>query len=594
MFSYAVPSSLQDRLSPGQRVGVPFRGRRRTAVIIELARADAGGLEPIDAALDPVPALTGPLLNLTRWAAEETASAWGEAVARALPPFSRSGAPPTLPPEPRRPPIEPVVVGYGSGRGRLVEAAAERALARGEGVLLLVPEIESARGWADRLQRRLREPASLVTSAESPRRRWATWWAFRQGTARLAVGTRVAAFLPVSPLGLTVVVDEEDPTHKAPDVPGWHARELAIRRAQLEGGGCLLVTGAPSLESWARVQAGEARAEEAKGEGWPAVHRVDLRTAGTTGCLAPALREAVREALGAGRSALLLLNRLGYGRVLSCAECGVVRRCATCRLALTYHRDARAMQCRLCGARSPARSLCGRCRGRRLLTLGWGTERVEAEARATFPGVRVARYDGTMTPDAAAAAREAFRSGEARVLVGTQMAVRLLAERPVGVAALVLADATLNRPDFRAAERTFQLAWRTAEGVGPGGSLWLQSFYPEHPALEAVASGAREPFYQREWAERRELGYPPARRMAYIIAEGRDALRVGEDLAARCRTAGLSLLGPAVLPGGRVQLVLLGAAELPRALAAALEPLRGRRRLGSVRLVVDVDPVELP
>jgi len=597
VFNYAIPPNLDGWLHPGQRVRVRFRGRRRVGVIVELARADVTGLEPVEAALDPVPALTRPLLDLANWAAEETGSAWGEAVARAMPPSTRARAPATLPPEASSRSAAspaPIVVAYGLGRNDLIEAAAGRALGEGGGVLLLAPEIESARVWADRLARRLGVPVALVTSAERPRRRWEAWWAVRQGTIRIAVGTRAAAFLPVTPLGLTVVVDEEDPTHKAPDVPRWHARELAIRRARLEGGGCLLASGAPSLESWVRVQAGEATAEEAKADGWPAVHRVDLRTSGTTACLSSALRAAAREALAAGRSVLLLLNRLGYGRMLSCAECGAVPRCTTCRLALTYHREARGMQCRLCGARSPARSLCARCRGRRLLPLGWGTERVEAEARQAFPGVRVVRYDGTVSADHATHAREAFRSGEARVLVGTQMTARLLAERPVGVAALVLADATLNLPDFRASERTFQLAWHLAEGVGPGGSLWLQSLYPDHPALEAVASGAREPFYEREWAERQELGYPPARRMARIVADGPDAARVGEDLAARCRGSGLSVLGPAALPGGRVQVVLLGGAELPRALRDALEPLRGRRRLGSVRLAVDVDPVELP
>jgi len=199
-----------------------------------------------------------------------------------------------------------------------------------------------------------------------------------------------------------------------------------------------------------------------------------------------------------------------------------------------------------------------------------------------------------VSPARAAAAREAFRTGEVRVLVGTQMAVRLCAEAPVGLAALVLADATLHLPDFRAAERTFQLAWHLAEGVAPGGSLWVQSFYPDHPALEAVAQGAREVFYQREWAERRELGYPPARRMARIVTEGGEAARLAADLGERARAAGLTVLGPVPMAAGRVQLVLQGGDELPRGVARALEPLRGRRRVGSARLLVDVDPVELP
>ncbi len=595
VFSYAVPAELAGRLRPGQRVRVPFHGRPRVGVVVALGERAAEGLAAIETALDPVPALTGPLLELARWAAAETVSAWGEALARALPPSGRAVPPPIVPPDPPPGPPEPVVLGYGAARGRLVETAAQRAFDAGRGVLVLAPEIETARAWTERLGRLLGHPALLVTSEESPRRRWEAWWACRAGAARLVVGTRVAAFLPVPALGVGIVVDEHDPAHKALEAPRWHARELAIQRARLEGGGCLLTSGAPSLESWARARTGGATAEEAKGDAWPAVHRVDLRRLAVGGAsLSPALRDAARAALAAGQSVLLLLNRLGYGRALGCAECGAVRRCAACRVALTYHLRARALACRLCGTRYRAASQCGRCRGRRLAPLGWGTERLEAEARAAFPGVGVARYDGEVSPLQAAAVRAAFRAREVRVIVGTQMALRLGAEAPVGLAALVLADLTLHLPDFRAGERTFQLAWHLGESVAPGGSLWIQSFYPDHPALEAVALGARELFYEREWAERRELGYPPARRMGLVLAQGRDAGRLVDDLAGRCRAEGLATLGPAAMAGGRVQLVALGGNELPSAVARALEPLRGRRRLPSVRLLVDVDPVELP
>jgi primosomal protein N' (replication factor Y) len=226
--------------------------------------------------------------------------------------------------------------------------------------------------------------------------------------------------------------------------------------------------------------------------------------------------------------------------------------------------------------------------------VGSGTERVEEEARGAFPGVGVARYDGTLQAADVAAVREAFARGDVRVVVGTQMALRLAATSPVGVAALVHADTTLDLPDFRAGERTLQTAWRLAEAVVPGGSLWLQSAHPDHPALEAVATGERDGFYRREWAERLELGYPPARRMARLVVEGGDAVRRAQDLATAGRTVGLTVLGPAELPGHRAQVVLLGDDTLPRAVAELLTPLRGRRRVGAARIVVDVDPVELP
>ncbi|MGH7263338.1 MAG: replication restart helicase PriA, partial [Candidatus Rokuibacteriota bacterium] len=411
--------------------------------------------------------------------------------------------------------------------------------------------------------------------------------------ASIVVGTRAGAFVPLSALGLTVVVDEHDAAHKAPDAPRWHARELAVQRSRIEGADCLLVSGAPSLESWARLRSGEAIAEEAKAGRWPAVHRVDLRATPADSSLSPGLGDALREAGAAGRRALLVVNRLGYGWGLGCAECGAVRRCSACRVALTYRRGDRTLVCRLCGLRLRAASQCGRCRGRRLASLGLGTERVEDDVRRAVPGVRVARYDGDLSDEQAAAVRDGFRDGRIQVVVGTHMALRLLADGPVDLAALVLADATLSLPDFRAAERTFQLAWHLAEGVAPRGSAWLQSYYPDHPALEAVAVGARETFYEREWAERRELGYPPARRMARILAAGRDALSAIGRLAEQCRAERLTVLGPATLAGGRAEIAVLGGSELLVALARVLEPLRGRRRLAAARLSVDVDPVEL-
>jgi primosomal protein N' (replication factor Y) len=564
-------------------------------VVVGLEPGAPNGFEAVTAALDPVPALSPALLALARWAAAETACAWGEAVFRALPPGTRAApasagkAPPASPP-----PAGGAILVTGRGRGARVEAAVAGALAGAGGVLLLAPEIDQARAWAGRVEARTGERVTLVTSAASPRARWAAWWALAGGDGRVAVGTRAAAWLPVTPLHLAVVVDEEDPAHKAPDAPRWHARELVLERMRRDGGTALLASAAPSLETWVRVRSGRMTETPDPAGGWPAVERATLRAGPGETCLSPGLREGARAALARGGSVLLLVNRLGFGRVLACLDCGAVRRCPGCRVALVFHREARALGCRLCGQRVPAASLCGRCRGRRLEPLGWGTERVEAEARRAWPEARVVRYDSTVTPVAAAEARAAFRAGAARVLVGTHMALRLLEETPVAAAALVDADATLNRPDFRAAERTFQLAWRLAEGVAPGGAVWLQSGLPEHPVLDAVAAGDRERFYAGEWAERQELGYPPARRMARLLAEGRDAARLAEDLAGAARAAGPTVLGPAALAGGRTQVVLLGGAELPGIVADLLAPFRGRRRLGSTRLAVDIDPVELP
>jgi len=582
-------------VAPGQRVRVPFRGRPRAAVVVRVEVGPADGLEEVATVLDPVPALTPALVELARRTASETVSAWGEVVFRALPPGARSRAPAALPsPAPGLAP-GPATLMTGRDRDVRIARGVEGALAAGGAALVLAPEIEQAQSWAARLEARLGEPVRLVTSAASPGARWTAWWACRTGEARVAVGTRAAAWIPLAPLALAVLLDEEDPGHKAPDAPRWHARDVILARSRLEGGASLLASATPSLESWVGARQGTLLAEPGPREPWPTVERVTLagEHAGDA-TLSPGLRDAARAALARGDSVLLVLNRLGFARILACAECGAVRRCRRCRVALLYRRDTRSLACRLCGSEAPAASLCGRCRGRRLQPVGWGTERLEAEARRAFPEARVLRYDSTVAPPEAEAARTAFRSGGAHVLVGTSMALRLAASARVTVAALVLADSTLHLPDFRAAERTFQLAWRLAETVEAGGSVWLQSYLPDHPALSAVAHGEPARFYEPEWAERQELGYPPARRMARLVVEGRDARRLAEDLAARGRAAAGTVLGPAALAGARVQVVLLGGPELPGIVAEILEPLRGRRRLGGTRLGVDMDPVELP
>lgn len=593
VFSYQIPASLVGRVVPGQRIVAPFRGRPRLGVVVGLAAEDDPSLAVLAEARDPLPALTPALLEVARAIAREAVAAWGHVVLRGLPPEARGVAPGPLAEVhggPRRSGRPRLVIG--GGRERVVEEAVAETLEAGLGVLLLAPEIEAADAWARRLEARHGAPVVRLHSRLPAARRWEGWWALRQGRARVAVGTRSACLAPVPALGLVVVVDEHDPAHKAPASPRLHAREVAVARDE---GELLLTSPAPSLESWDRVLTGAAELEEAKGGGWPAIERVDLRGAVRDRCLAPPLREAIARTLGAGRQVLLLLNRLGFGAALRCPECGAVRRCQNCRLALTYHLEGRRLHCHLCGFAAPARSLCPRCHGRRMETVGWGTERVEAEAREAFPGVAVARLDGESARGRQGAAiRRAFRTGTIRLLIGTQMAARLLPHPEVGLLGVVSADTTLDLPDFRAGERTFQLLWGVAETLGPDAALVIQSYYPEHYALEAVAGRDPEAFYRTELGYREELGLPPRRRLARLLVRGAAGASLASSLAERLRADGaLTVYGPTPLDAQRWQCLIKGGPTLPELLGGCLEPLRGRRRLGGARWELDVDPVEL-
>lgn len=593
VFSYQIPTALAGRIAPGQRVLAPFRGRPRLGVVVGLGTEDDPALAPLREARDPLPAMTPALLELARAVAREACSAWGHVVLGSLPPEGRGVAPERLGEisgGPRRSGRPRLVIG--GGRDRVIEEWVARTLGAGLGVLLLAPEIEAAEAWARRLEARHGVPLIRLHSRLPAARRWEGWWALRQGRARVAVGTRSACLAPVPALGLVAVVDEHDPAHKAPAAPRLHAREVALARGE---GELLLASPAPSLESWDRVLAGAAELEEAKGGGWPLIERVDLRGAVRDRCLTPPLREAIARTLGAGRQVLLLLNRLGFGVALRCPECGAVRRCPGCRLALTYHLEGRRLHCHLCGFAAPARSLCPRCRGRRMEGVGWGTERVEAEAHEAFPGVTVARLDGESARGRQGAAiRRAFRAGAIRVLIGTQMAARLLPHPAVGLCGVVSADTALDLPDFRAGERTFQLLWGLAEALGPDAALLIQSYYPEHYALEAVAGRDPEGFYRTELAYREELGLPPRRRLARLLVRGPAGAPLATTLGDRLRAdGGLTVYGPTPLDAQRWQLLVKGGPTLPEILGACLEPLRGRRRIGGACWELDVDPLEL-
>lgn len=595
VFSYRVPAALAGRIGPGQRVRAPFRGRPRLGVVVGLEAEDDPALAPLAEARDPLPALTPSLLELARGIARETCAAWGEVVLRGLPPETRGAPPEGLPAT-----WPPAGVGrsrlvIGGGRDRVIEESLAEAIGAGRGVLLLAPEIELAEGWARRIECRHGIQPVRLHSGLPTAKRWEGWWALRQGRSRVVVGTRSACLAPIPALGLTVVVDEHDLAHKAVQTPRLHAREVALARAAQEGGDLLLASAAPSLEAWCRVRAGRAELEEAKGGDWPVIERVDLRETPRERCLAPALRAAIARTLGAGRQVLLLLNRLGFGAALRCPECGAVRRCPDCRIALTYHLEGRRLHCHLCGFAEPARSLCPRCRGRRMEGVGWGTERVEAEAREAFPEVGVARLDGESARGRRGEAiRRAFRAGAIHLLVGTQMAARLLPHPGVGLLGVISADATLDFPDFRAGERTFQLLWGLAELLPPEASLFIQSYYPEHYALEAVAQADAEVFYRAELASRQELTLPPLSRLARILIRGPAGASLAASLGERLRAgSGLIVYGPTPLDARRWQLLVKGGATLPEVLGECLLPLRGRKRVAGGRWELDVDPVEL-
>jgi primosomal protein N' (replication factor Y) len=586
-FSYRIPPGLP--VAPGQRVLAPLRGAKRVGMVVRIRDGDEGGLKAILGVAERAPVLTPDRLQLVEWIARESLSSIGSTCAALLPPPG-AGEPPRAASGPEtagaRPSVE-LLVGAGRER-RLLErvAAARRAL-------VIVPDIEAAARWAQRLARL--GPVRRLDSGADEAARTEAWARLGDGAAGLAVGTRSALLAPLPPQALLALVDEHEAAHKPPGPPRIHSREVVLERVRRERRPALLTSATPSVETWWRAtdRGGVAMTPPAPGP-WPAVSITDTRGILRREPLTPPLARAVRETLAAGRRVLLVVSRLASS--LACDECGEIVRCPECALALVYSRGGATLACRLCGTAVPLMDACGNCRGRRLSPFGWGLERVEHAVRRRFAKARVARWD----PEASRGARgEAQRAAAAaaEIVIGTRGALRLFGPASLGLAGFVAPDQLLRLPDFRAGERMFALLWAAAERVGGQGALVIQSLNPTHYALEAVARQDLAAFYRPEMKFRAELGYPPFRRLAVVtVTGGTDNRALADEVAAALRASPrLTVYPPVAQRRERARrIVVKGDAELAVVLAGALEDFRGPRPKSRGIIDVEVDPVEWP
>ncbi|HET9554215.1 MAG TPA: primosomal protein N' [Anaeromyxobacteraceae bacterium] len=452
----------------------------------------------------------------------------------------------------------------GSGKTEVYLRAIAAARAAGKGALVLVPEIALTPQLSGRFRARFGDEVALLHSGLSGAERHAEWLRLRRGEARICVGVRSAIFAPVEDLAVIVVDEEHEGSFKQEDGPAYHARDLAVVRARLEDAVVILGSATPSLETLENARRGRYRLlslpVRVDDRPMPKVELVDLsgaRRGGrepAPGLVSPALAAALDETLLAGQQAILFLNRRGYQTLVVCEACGAEARCPDCAVSLTHHARRGLLLCHYCGRSEPMNALCPACGGLRR-GVGVGTEQVEEAVRALQPKARVARLDrdavGSADDTAAVLARFARR--ELDVLVGTQMVTKGHDFPGVTLVGVVLADTALALPDFRAAERTFQLLAQVAGRAGRGadaGRVLVQTFNPRTPAIARAVDHDYAGFAAEELARRQVLGYPPYARMMAVRVEGSDegARRTAEALAHAARPAlgvGVALIGPA-------------------------------------------------
>ena len=510
----------------------------------------------------------------------------------------------------------------GSGKTEVYMRAADSALALGRGALVLVPEIALTPQLVGRFRGRFGSSVAVLHSALKDRERLRYWHALRQGKARIAVGVRSAVFAPVRDLGLVVVDEEHDPSFKQEEKLRYNARDLAVVRAKQIGATVVLGSATPSLETLENARRGRYRKLELRNRvddrPLPTVALIDLRLERPRSTLvgpeeppilsAPLLA-AMEQVLERGQQVILFLNRRGHSTFLVCEVCGASVRCASCDVCLTHHLSSRRVICHYCGFSAFVPEQCGDCRGR-LLKLGVGTERVEAEVAARFPRARVARLDR----DSASSSEKltellaAFARRELDVLVGTQMIAKGHDFPGVTLVCVVMADTALAIPDFRAAERTFHLLTQVGGRAGRGGDpgrVLVQTYNPDCEPIRRLLDHDFQGFSARELERRRALAYPPYARMAAIRIEGSDpqqtakcARRIAASAARRLPLGprGVRLLGPAPAPIARIkgktrwQLLLKGPTHA--SLFAPLSAIESCLRTlpSSVKVIIDVDP----
>jgi primosomal protein N' (replication factor Y) len=463
----------------------------------------------------------------------------------------------------------------GSGKTEVYLRSVQETLARGKTAIILVPEIaltlwigRQCRAWFGARF----EGVAVLHSALSDLERAQEWWRVRNGAARVVVGTRSAIFAPLENLGLVIVDEEQENSYKQEETPRYHGRDVAIVRAKLENALALLGSATPSLETYHHAANGKyellTMASRVENRNLAAVEIVDLRgdfqQTQKTSPISQALHAGIAECLSFQTQALVLINRRGYSWSVLCRSCGASVQCVNCSISMTYHKNRNRLECHYCGSIQAVPKACPKCESKYVHFFGEGSEHLEERLRKEFPGARIARLDRdtARTKQQYQETLGAFASGALDILVGTQLLAKGHDFQRVTLVGVVSADSSLSLPDFRAAERTFQLLTQVAGRAGRGdlpGRVLIQTYYPEHYAVQDAVRQDYLSFYERELHFRRMMMYPPFTSLANVIvrdANLENAIRWSRRLSqyfAPYDGQAVRILGPASAPLARLK-----------------------------------------
>ncbi len=501
----------------------------------------------------------------------------------------------------------------GSGKTEVFLSLAEKVLEMGKGVIYLVPEIGLTGQVVKAVANRFGNTAAVLHSGLTPSQRLGEWNRIMHNEARVVVGARSAIFAPLPNLGLVIIDEEHDGSYKSGNNPRYHARQVAMHRCTKLKIPLLMGSATPSVEAWYGMQTGSiikhTLSQRLAGGQMPHISCVDLTYFPNDGCISKPLEDQINKTLAQNHQVILFLNRRGFTHFFRCNTCGYELKCKNCSVPLTYHKSENRLRCHYCGWSTYPPESCPQCGSLDIGSSGFGTEYIEAETRAKFPNARVLRLDTDVlkNKDELLTSLEYFRQGKYDILLGTQMVAKGLNFPNLQLVGVILADAGLHMPDFRAGERTFSLITQVAGRAGryfPDGKVIVQTYSPGKGPVLFACQNRIEDFYGTELSEREMLDFPPFSRLLRLVFRSfnkglasqtaKDAVKILADGAPR----GMEIIGPAECPiekinsSWRYQILLKGSSIIPLQ-TAARKLLFGYTHNQNVYIEYDVDPVSL-
>lgn len=581
-YLYKVPQGMHAK--KGTRVVAPFGKRELIGFVIE-DNINPGetsyAIKEIKRVIDSTPLFDKNEIELAKWLSTMYYCSEGEALSMILPGGKRESKIPVfeefnIPQQKKiqlsteqKTAIEGILktstkLNYlygitGSGKTEVFLRIAKKIIENKQGVIYLVPEISLTHQLIEEVRTRFGNDIAVLHSSITPSQKLVEWQRIRKGEAKFIIGVRSAIFAPVNNLGLIIIDEEHEPAYKSSGKPRYHARQVAMRRTSLSKAKLIMGSATPSIEAWYLIKKGVIKGftlgKRLSGGAIPKISIIDMKQYHS--CISKPLETAIRKNHQQGHQTILFLNRRGFTYFFHCKSCGYESRCRNCSVALTYHKDRNKLVCHYCGYTEKPKQTCPNCKSLDVGYSGFGTELIEEELNKLFPEMKIDRIDTDSTKKKGELKKKlnTFKKGEIDILLGTQMVAKGLNFKGVKLVGIVLADTSLNLPDFRAQERTFNLIVQVSGRAGrfsPDGQVIIQTYKPENPAIKMATKGDIKNFYKEELQVRKELEFPPYSRLFRIVFRGKN-LEKTESASAKFSSrlssfAKTEIMGPAECP----------------------------------------------